>query len=277
MYQKPIGISILTNGGRKARLKACVTSLLENCYYRPLCFGIFDNGSTDDTKEWMAGLPEVYGVTWRTERSDKDLGCATGTNRSCEMVRDCEYALHVESDFLLLPGEITGEDTLWMRRALELMESGVDYLYLRRMVDERDIFLHWWSQWMSKVKEERGQFLRVQDFWWSNNPSMFRNKVMYEGGTLPLKAELDGRKGEKGWSVPELSAAQPGRTWIHRWGLFVHEDVPIMPGKTCMPGGCKYGFFKDGTGNFCDQCDRGRGYEDMGPHADRFRRIWSKE
>ena len=172
MYSKPIGVSILTNGARLQRLKVCVTSLLENCYYRPLIIGVFDNGSTDDTSKWIKKLPPVYGVKWITQRSDKDLGCAAGTNLSCEMVRDCEYSMHLESDFVHLPKELSGEDELWPRRAIDLMESErVDYLYLRRMINEKDIFNHWWSQWMSRVGANKGNFLKILNFWWSNNPS----------------------------------------------------------------------------------------------------------
>jgi len=277
MYDKPVGVSVLTNGTRLEYLKACVSSLVHNCYYRPLVVGIFDNGSTDGTRKWMAGLPATYGVEWRVERSEGDLGCAAGTNRACALVRDCEFALHLESDFEHLPQEITGEDKLWLRRAVTFMDDeGANYLYLRRMVDERDLAMHWWSQWMEKIEgaDGSGRYMRCPGFWWSNNPHLRRNEALYANGTLPLSEALDGPKGTPGWSKPELSAKRPHGTWIHHWGIFVHERQSYgskLDVHGCVPDGCKYGLFLDGTGPFCAACERKAGFEDMKHHEERFR------
>jgi hypothetical protein len=46
---------------------------------------------------------------------------------------------------------------------------------------------------------------------------------IYDRGILPLNVSLDGAKGTKDWSQPELKAGAPGNAWIHQWGLFVHE------------------------------------------------------
>ena len=114
MYDKPIGVSILTNGRRMTRLQDCVRSFLHNCYYRPLVFGMFDNGSTDDTRVLMEELSksETYGVEWRIHSATGDMGCAEGTNRSIEMVNDCKYIIHLESDFLHLPKTFSREDRM---------------------------------------------------------------------------------------------------------------------------------------------------------------------
>ena len=276
MYSKTVGISILTNGKRLEYLKACISSLLSNCYYRPLIISVYNNGSTDGTEKWLTtGLPEMYGITWRVLHNDKDEGCAAGTNQAIEMVKDCEYVLHIESDFFHLPENLTGEDKLWLRRAIEFMESdGVDYLYLRRMMSEKDIFAHWWSRWADKIEGEKGNYLRCRDFWWSNNPHIHRTESMYRLGTLPLDVKRDGAKGTANWSLPEMQAKQPGNTWIHRWGLFVHEK-PTIENQLLLSGcglGCKYGFFKDGKDGFCQECDRSKDFTDMQEHEKRFRK-----
>lgn len=278
MYSEPIGVSILTNGERSGKLRACVESFLSNCYYRPLVFGIFDNGSTDGTKDVMDEMAKsgAYGVEWRIHSVDRDMGCAEGTNRSIEMVNDCKYILHLESDFTHISEEFSGEDKMWLRRAVEFMEKGeCDYLYLRRMVDEADIFSHWWSQWMIKIDREQGRYLRCPDFWWSNNPTLFRLESLLFSGTLPLDVRKDGAKGTAGWSAPELNAPRPQKAWIHKWGLFVHEVADQVKKSECKRDsifGCKYGFFKDGTGKFCELCHMEGGYEDMGAHADAMMR-----
>lgn len=287
MYCEPIGVSVLTNGQRLSALQGCIGSLLAHCFYRPLIFGIYDNGSTDDTLEWLSEWvpakdnPWKYGVTFRVQHSDKDLGCAAGTNAACELVRDCEFAIHLESDFELLSPEESGEDRLWLRRAAEFMQSvNGNYLYLRRMTGEREMLAHWWSQWMLKIVDQKGPYLSCPEFWWSNNPALRRNKALYDNGTLPLDAGKDGPKGTPGWSQPELSAKAPGRAWLHQWGVFVHDrpaQGDIFGKRSCsIRGGksCKYGFFKDGavSDKFCEVCLGDQGdFRDMSEHKARFK------
>lgn len=286
MYSKPIGVSILTNGGRLPYLKRCVESFLTHCYYRPLIFGIYNNGSMDETHEWIEDWllshenEWKYGITYRVGHSEDDRGCAAGTNAACELVRDCEFALHLESDFEHLSPEESGEDKLWLRRAVEFMQS-VDgnYLYLRRMTGEVEMFAHWWSQWMPRVDKKDGCYLSCPTFWWSNNPSLRRNKALYDNGTLPLDESKDGAKGTAGWSVPELTAKAPGKAWIHKWGMFVHDrplQGNIFSRRSCSVTGegCKYGFFKDGSDQdlFCKVCfGNQKDFKDMPEHQVRYR------
>ena len=223
-----IGVSILTNGCRSQFLSVCVQQLLANCFTRPLVIGIFDNGSKDDTpdvcRQFLAS--NYYGIKFRYQRSDKDLGCAYGTNRSIEMVRDCELQLHLESDFIHIPSEVSGIGKLWMRDAAEFMQKGeCNYIYLRRMRSENEMAMHWFHQWRDKIIEIQGPFQHCKDFWWSNNPSIFRTKALYDCKTLPLDEKLDGPKGTDGWSKPELSTPRPTKAWLWGYGegMFVHE------------------------------------------------------
>jgi len=287
MYDKPIGVSVLTNGNRLDKLQVCLGSFLGFCYYRPLIVGIFSNGSTDETARWMkewipsSSNPWKYGVTFRTQHSDKDLGCASGTNAACELVRDTEFAIHLESDFEHLTSEESGEDRLWLRRAVEYMqEVNGNYMYLRRMTGEHEMINHWWSQWSSQCKQvPDSNFLKCDKFWWSNNPAIRRNKALYDNGTLPLDVSKDGPKGTPGWSKPELTAKAPGNAYIHKWGLFVHDrkiqTCDFSKTKCDSMGGkqCKYGFFKNGRvgDQFCHHCRGGVGFEDMQAHENRFR------
>lgn len=286
MYDKPIGVSILTNGQRLSDLQLCIDSLLAFCHYRPLSIGIFNNGSTDGTYDWLndcllnQAMP--YGVTIRVQSSMKDIGCASGTNFACEMVKDCEYQLHLESDFKHLSPEESGVDRLWLRHAVEFMQKmEANYMYLRRMTCEQEMMVHWWSQWMTKIRDNFGPYLDCPEFWWSNNPALFNNKALYKGGTLPLDQMKDGPKGSNGWSQPELTARPPGRAWIHQWGMFVHEYRQQAPFKkfgcgtaTCFGlSTCKYGFLREHGSAFCDTCKKESGYNDMQGHEDRFRRA----
>lgn len=288
MHDRAIGVSILTNGARLNRLRSCVKSLLDNCYYRPIVIAVFDNGSTDGTYDWLKSqaVNSAYGIEWIFERSEQDIGCAAGSNRVAEMVKDCEYVLHLESDFEHLPESLTGEDKLWLHRAIDFMDDGLcDYLYLRRMISHNDIFAHFWSNWMPRIDLDDSEppYLYCRDFWWSNNPHLRRNKAVYASGSLPLDEKKDGKKGESGWSRPEMCAPPPSLPWIHQWGLFVHElssldvlsnkagcgKVPSVSGVTC-----KYGFFKDGKDQWCQCCYLENDFADMPKHAERFKELF---
>ena len=281
MPRPTVGVSILTNGARRQWLEKCVSAFLDNCHYRPLIINIYNNGSTDDTDEWLTNLPDAYGITWRVIHCKKDMGCAYGTNASIDMAEDCEYQIHLESDFIHMPEAQTGADKYWLHRAVEFMDTGqCDYMYLRRMENERDIFQHWWAQWMPLL-EGKGEYLKCPGFWWSNNPALFRTKALLEAGTLPLDVELDGAKGEAGWSMPELKAAKPPNAYIHHWGMFAHESMepkytePMGCGQHAPVGSttCKYGFYKDGKDRFCGTCDWSKSWDDMPVHAERYKRA----
>ena len=269
-----VGVSILTNGNRLSRLKRSVDSLLENCSYRPLCIGIFDNGSTDGTKDWTP--PEVDGVEYKIVRSEKDLGCSIGTNKACDLVSGCQYALHLESDFELLPESLTGQDDKWLDRAIDFMdEGGCDYLYLRKITNEDEMLMHFWSQWMPKITEEKGEYLRCPDFWFSQNPHIRRNSAM--SGVLPVPEFEGDNKSSDVWNKSEMETGKPPNAWIHRFGLFVHEwdssdDLPMGCGRFSEGAStCKYGWFKSGSGKWCDGCDLSKGFRDMHDHDMRFR------
>ncbi len=288
MQKGTIGVSILTNQKRLKRLQACIDSLLTNCHYRPLIIAVYDNGSVDGAHDWLRAKVASggYGLEWRVEHSKQDRGCAAGSNAAADMVRDCEYVLHLESDFEHLPESLTGENKFWLHRLMEFMEKGsCDYIYLRRMVSHKDIFAHRWAAWMPKIELENSEppYLYCRDFWWSNNPHLRRNEAIYQAGSLPLDERRDGKKGRRGWSQPELCAPPPGRTWIHQWGLFVHElqslevlaaekgcdKVPSVAGVTC-----KYGFFKDGNDLWCQCCHFEHDFENMPKHVERFKELW---
>ena len=276
-----VGISMLTNGARLDYLRDTLDSFFKNCYYRPLVIGIFDNGSTDGTWEYLQSLSPMYGVEWRVERSDVDLGLSIGVNHSLALVREFEYAIHLESDWHHLPESESGVDKMWLHRALKWMKQGkCDYLYLRRMVNDREMMMHWWSQWFDKVVEEEDDYLSVPTFWWSNNPALRRNEALYRAGILPMKEIENETKASPNWTKSELGAGSPPQPWIHRWGIFIHEkpthgDYQSKTG--CGQYGpygistCKYGFFKDGNDKFCQRCIKTTGYEDMPEHDRRAR------
>jgi len=277
----PVGVSVLTNSNRGHLTVTCVQSFLANCYYRPIILGIFSNGSTDNTLDLIGQLkesmPDAYNIVWRVNHSGTDLGCAAGTNAAHELVRDCQYAIHLESDFIHLTEKESGVSKTWLHQAIQFMETGVcDYLYLRRIHNEQEMMMHWWSQWLPQVTKQEGPFLQCPPFWWSNNPTLRRVQALYDCGTLPLRADLDGAKGQLGWSQPELRASRPTKPWLYCWGMFVHDHRGFTDSSGCQKYGpyglstCKYGFHHPST-VFCSLCDQGKNFSDLQNHEQRLR------
>lgn len=269
-----VAVSILTNGARRELLQGCIDSFLQNSRYRPIDIVILDNGSTDDTKEYLHSLNDMYGVRFIYDSVPKDLGCAAGVNRLASLTGDYDYVLHLESDFHHLSSQESGFDYMWMKDALEFMESGrCDYLYLRRIRNEVEMRLHWWPQWAHKINTH-GKYMHCPNFWWSNNPHLRRNEMIYASGVLPLDESKDGPKGTEGWSKPELEAGSPGRegmTWVAKWGIFIHEAKEV--GDVSCPKGlpsCKYGFAVEDS-KFCNMCDESLGFDEMAEHDRRYR------
>lgn len=281
MYTEPVGVSILTNGERCGTLQLCISSLLHGCAYRPLVIGIFNNGSTDDTESYLThGLPKAHGIVWRTGHATTDLGCSQGTNGAIALVDDCEYALHLESDFIHCTERETGVDRNWMGRALAFMGTGVcDYLYLRRMRDENEMAAHFWSQWMPRVIRAEGEYLCCPRFWWSQNPHLRRNEALRMSGTIPVPEMPADYKGSPTWNQSEMCVPPPPNTWIHRWGMFFHDD-PMMGFPEALgwcgkfgPFGlstCKYGFYKEQS-FWCEHCRMETDFRDMENHERRVR------
>lgn len=281
MRPEPVGVSILTNGARLHALKRCLASLLENCCYRPLHVAVFDNGSTDGTLEWVAREhPSCHAVTWEWDRSDTDLGCSRGTNLACEMTREFKHSLYLESDFYCLSSAESGAPRTWMRDGLEYMRrSGCGYLYLRRIRDEREMQMHFWSQWMARCSlDGDGRHMSCPGFWWSQNPHLRDNEMLWSSGTLPVPEMMDDHKGSPSWNKSEMMAKPPPSPSLMRWGVFVHDDPGHRVAECSWCGrerfgwsACKYGFYNQGAGKWCELCDSSRGFEDMAAHEARLR------
>ena len=289
MAGKTVGISILTNSDRLEYLKVCIDSLLKYCYYRPLIIGIYNNGSTDSTKYWLNHeLPKVHGVEWKVEHSDVDIGCSKGTNKAMDLVRDCEYAIHVESDFIHMNPAESGDDRMWLHRAVDFMDSGkCDFLYLRRMRDEQEMMFHFWSQWAPKIVDTvDGKYMKCPEFWFSQNPALRRNDALYDAGTLPMpEFDNDNKSNPDAWNKGEMGAVRPPNPWIHKFGMFAHEkleDIEKMTGcglyKCHGNSSCKYGFYMNTEDSvWCLLCDANRGYDDMNNHEGRFRQAFTDQ
>jgi glycosyltransferase involved in cell wall biosynthesis len=283
--KEPIGIAVLTNGNRLGYLKQNLEAFIENTSYRPLVFGIFDNGSTDGTPTYINSLINTEGVTFRKMRSEADMGCGVGVNRANDLVKEFEYTIFLESDWTLLEERESGWNKEWLDECLDFMKTGkCDYLYLRRFPNVFESRFHDYQHVMAHSGHQEGRFLYITKFMYSNNPHIRRTKVLYDQGILPLREFIDAnglgieKKGNPTWSQAEHSAKQPEKLWFTMWGMFGHETT-VTPKEIRQVGcdkygpfgcsTCKYGFTEFNAG-FCALCDFSKDWHDLKNHTDRF-------
>lgn len=285
---QPVGIAVLTNGDRRQYLEQNIRAFLDNCSYRPLIFGIHDNGSVDSTPEYLKhGLPKEHGVEFRCLRSDKDLGCGPGVNRANDLVKELEFTFFLESDWTCLHQSESGYDKQWMHECLDFLQTGrADYIYLRRFRNDNEARYHHWNHVLRNTMHTEGRFLYTERFMYSNNPHIRRTKALYENQSLPLKEMFDAqgnaleKKGNAEWGAAEHQAKHPKNFWIHMWGMFIHESTPTPSIEMLKPVGCnkygphgcstcKYGFLELKPG-WCEVCDFSKDFHDLLAHDTRF-------
>jgi len=278
---KRVGISILTNGERLDYLRRCVESLLARTSYRPLVVAIYDNASTDGTAIYIDRLKESreLGVEWRSGRAVVDQGVSVGINRAMAMVADCEWAIHVESDFELIDPDASGHGRDWLEKAVEWAEgAGCDYLYLRRILDEREVMAHWWWRWPGRIAPSAEPFQMLPGFWWSNNPALRRNPALAAAGVLPLPERPRESKDRPYWSKSEMEAVRPPNAAIMPHGVFAHEwSEPRLLGCDRFErhgmSTCKYGFFQDPGSMWCRVCDPMAPWNCLAEHYDAYQAL----
>jgi len=290
---KMIAISTLTNADRLPYLQLCIESFLDNCRYRPIVWAIYDNGSTDDTWQWLQSLKNTKDVQWRIDRSEEDLGVGPGINRANRLIEDFEYSMFLESDWIHMPQYESGVSKNWLKESLEFMkQQNCDYLYLRRFRNENEMMYHWWSQWMPRCSNLiDNKYMQCKSFWYSNNPHLRNYRALKANKTLPLPEYFDEsgnpleKKGNEQWSQAEMNTPKPSNPYIYKWGMFAHERVingaeyPNECGCGSYGGygtsGCKYGFYKQKKSLWCRLCDAGTGFDDMPHHENRYRKVFN--
>lgn len=279
-----IGIAVLTNGNRRKFLEQNIKAFIDNTSYRPLHFGIFNNGSTDDTKQWLDNhLPQHDQITFEVINSTTDVGCSKGVNIANNMVRHFMYSIFLESDWLCLTHVETGCSKDWLHECVAFLNTGkADYIFLRKFPNDKQAAYHGWHHYFSNAVEDDSNknFLKLR-FVYSNNPHIRNTQALYEQRVLPLVEYTTDKKGYNTWGRAEDKAKHPNNYYTYKRGLFVHETIksnaniqPIGCNECGNFGysGCKYGFTELRPG-WCETCDKNKTYADWNQHNERFTHL----
>jgi hypothetical protein len=294
-------IATLTHNdtSRDVFLKRTIDSFINNTEFD----GIIDwfihcNGKNelidDVVKECIDNYKDVINFTYSF--SEKNMGCGVGINYLNSLVRDYEYVLFLEGDWICLPRDISGQED-WLRDCLNYMEQNknISQVLLRRYIsdyDDRQYGLGYWIKEdnIKNIVQLKNKYLELVKKEYVNNPHIRRTKDFYDAGVLPLKEFYDDEgnpaelKGLPMWGQAEIDAESRAfvlnsaylllGNMVHceSWNYYEKYENLCSEIKTCRKyqetgcGGCKYGYFFPEE-LFCKLCDHSKNYTDMERHG----------
>ncbi|WP_320967825.1 glycosyltransferase [Hungatella hathewayi] len=154
MKEKKVTIIILTWNGL-LYTKKCINSLYENMTYKNCEIVIVDNGSTDETLEYLEQLDHITLI-----KNNKNLGFVQGNNIAINQI--------YEGDIILLNNDIIITQKKWIEELQKTAYSKEDYGIVGcRLINEKKDFLHagtyiypetYWGQQIGGGQKEVGQY-----------------------------------------------------------------------------------------------------------------------
>lgn len=217
-------------------------------------------------------------------------GVGYGINQLNTYLKDYQYSLFLEGDWLTLPQNISGKNKNWLVDSLDLMDKeNLDQIQLRRYlndVDDRQFGLGYWTNERNVEKIEDGYvFLKEREY--TNNPHIRRNQTYFDLGIFPLQEFFDEEgnptelKTSTHWGQAEVKAEGLGKQLKSAWlkgGIMVHCDhfnyddwnhvEQSIKGCDYDDGSlvhCKYGFLFPRE-EFCTHCRKDKDFRDLEEH-----------
>jgi len=213
----------------------CITTL--HCNDRDTIFDVIssfcENTETTTTLSWiilaqgcsephLQRLREVLGsypsirpeiLVWEDNR-----GWSKGMNALATASKKYEYVLHLEDDWICLPGTITGVGKRWLSACLEFMDHhrDVSTLFLRKYHDAKEKWQFGWTRTIPYMCHSRPdhfhyaqkmrstvdgvetlqgiRFQEIPDFLYSANPCLRRDADYWRVEIFPFPEFLDIRE-----------------------------------------------------------------------------------
>lgn len=257
-------------------------------------------------------MKEKWGhiVDFELHHTGQNMGVGYGINRVNEHLKNYEYALFLEGDWMVLPEDISGFDKEWMLDCVGLLDTDqtVDQIQLRRYIHDIDDRQYGYGYWIQphNIKKETEKFLFLHKREYGNNPTIRRNQRHFDVGIFPLAEFIDEDgtpqelKDGSQWGQAEICASGLGHklgTVTLKFGNFVHcdgwlkygmnfdavrQDITGCGAVTPSPlVNCKYGFLfprKD----FCLACRKSKDFTDLVAHNKFFeeevhKALWEKQ
>ena len=258
-----LAVIILNWNGREI-MEKFLPSVVENTKGEEVRVIVADNGSTDDSVEWLRSrYPEVGLITF-----EENYGFAGGYDRAIRMV-DAEYTLLLNSDVEVPPG--------WWQPLLKFMdthpEAGAVQPKILAYRDKRKFehagaagglldhlgYPYCHGRVFNDVEEDNGQFdedMGVKVAWASGAAMMVRTKAFMEAGGLDERffahmeeIDLCWRMQLAGYGIYALSKSvvyhygggslaygNPRKTYLNFRNnlLMLHKNLPLKTGKRVL-------------------------------------------
>lgn len=251
-------------------------------------------GSPNDTAFDEMKLKWGHIVDFELHHTGKNMGVGYGINSLNKHLKEYEYSLFLEGDWITLPEVISGFGRDWLHDCIQLLDDDVevDQIQLRRYLNDIDDRQYGFGYWIrrSNIKKETDKFIYLHAREYGNNPTVRRNQKHYDVGIFPLGEFIDDNnepqelKGNPLWGQAEIAASGLGHklgTVTLRFGNFVHCDhwqqfgtnfelaIANITGcghKTASQViNCKYGFTLPRE-IFCLACRKSKDFTDLEEH-----------
>lgn len=222
---------------------------------------VFVQGCTDDfVNKIKESCVAIDNLQVKVVSNAENLGLSKGMNRLHNLVKEYEYTLFLEDDWVLFPTEYNPS---WLKACYDFLieQSSVSTLALRRYKDEHEKYQYGWTRsipytnftrtnnfnYESKMKGStiltKGglTFQHIPDFLFTMNPHIRKNSDYVKCGALPLIDIYDAvinpqitnvwktsaHDGQSYWGVCEALSMEKTidlKTFMVNDGLFVHYE-----------------------------------------------------
>lgn len=280
---------------RKKFLKQTIESFLKHTELSPVDWFIAINGSNDSWIELSNELKILYPkVNFTFLFNEKNLGPGGGINSVNKLVKQYQYVLFLEGDWLCLPKSISNIDKNWIDTCLQYLEnnSKIDQILLRKYLHDVDDRQYGYNYWFSNkgdfgIKQSTTlnniKFIDLIKKEYTNNPVIRRNQKFYDVEIFPLDEYEDEIKGKENWGKAEILAEHKGfklgSTYMS-FGNFVHcDDWPFETdwdkalSNITGCGDCKYGYLLPKKW-FCALCDKKYDISTLEEHNKLYEKLY---
>ena len=151
-------------------MKFCIATLTHNdtnrdVYLRKTVESFIDNTEFDNMFDWYIHCNGQYDlmddvikemtskywdkINFYYSSSPDNMGVGVGINYLNSLIRDYEYVLFLEGDWICLPGEISGHND-WLRDCLNYLDKNknISQVLLRRYISDLDDRQYGYGYWI---------------------------------------------------------------------------------------------------------------------------------
>lgn len=260
------------------------------------------NSSWENTINRIQDLAAKSNFDIHFYKSEKNLGVGGGINYLNNLVKDYEFSVFIEGDWLCIPQELSKIDNNWLIDSIDYMNSNteIDCIQLRRYLNDVDHRRFGFAHWIRTSNLEKIQTFKNKTYFYlkereyTNPPTIRRHSRFFDIGLFPLDEWFndDGNslevKGNPLWGEAEIRKESLGKqlnTVYLAFGNFVHLDDwpgPVeqeelkkfkIEGCNKYNGGCKYGFLISDE-KFCKCCRFNKKFVDLDIHNHYYERVF---